>query len=361
MEENSRHIELFDKYSQSTLSTDEKRELENLISSDPSVKLEFETHKLLVDGVRKARKEELREYLRDHGKVEYFENIWSKKWRVASAAIVILFTAVYFVMEYAIVRPGLKESVASEDKNEHIEELKKDENKTENNASRDKLSTDDREEDISLPPPPELMEVNDGQIESDSFYDQEIEEVVPSDDIVKEDADLLEFAPKTNSTNKDQEYNFSTETDSEKNLFVAQEEKILDTNLLAVIVVEKIVVQNKSLDEIEKTRTSERKKSKSPVLENESLEEPEADSTQSISKSYKVEIWKSPLNFKGYHYQGEILKLYGINVKEVSLIEYNNGLYIKVKEKYALLKKSTEYLPFKYISNKELIKKLGGN
>jgi len=61
---------------------------------------------------------------------------------------------------------------------------------------------------------------------------------------------------------------------------------------------------------------------------------------------YKVEFWKSPINYKGYRLQKDRLVVYGIVDFEDAILRRNDGkLYLLVGAKAYVLEESLEYRP----------------
>lgn len=342
MENQERHTELFDKYVLGTLTKAEEAELHALIENDSKLKLEFESHKLLVEGIKLARKEELKDYLKEHGKVEYFENIWGQKWRKASVVIVAVFLAAFFTVEYIKKQPVNQNPVAQKEKNQEKEEFS-----TQKELEEKPL----REE------PPKQLKTKEEVSEEEDLANFDFEEQGQTnfrDTLQKEAEELIQ--PKMESSSKDP---------MEK---IAQERKLLDTTLVAFIaVVEPTIGKDDVVVRMSESSTQKKaevkKKSKSTAdesIETDVLKEEGLKERAKKSVKIPIELWQSPIHFKGYQYQ-EKLKLYGVSIDKIKLISLNNTLYIKIGEQYSALQKSTEYLPFKFITNPSIIAQLNAN
>lgn len=94
--------EVFDKYLTAQMTEVEEREFLAELERDPSLKQNYETHRAIVAGIREARKEELKDYIKQHAKIRYIGNIWTQKWVISSAAIVVILLSAYFVIEFAL-------------------------------------------------------------------------------------------------------------------------------------------------------------------------------------------------------------------------------------------------------------------
>lgn len=73
----------------------------------------------------------------------------------------------------------------------------------------------------------------------------------------------------------------------------------------------------------------------------------------------KTEFWQSPLNYKGYKMDENKLVIFGLyEVNNVSIIGYNNELFVKYNKDYYLIEYSDDFRSFVPIKNEVLIKEL---
>jgi hypothetical protein len=76
--------------------------------------------------------------------------------------------------------------------------------------------------------------------------------------------------------------------------------------------------------------------------------------------NYRIEFWKSPLNYKGYKMSAGKIVLYGINpVTAVNLIMEEDSYYLLVNQNAFKLEFTDDYKPFERVTEKTLLKKLG--
>lgn len=94
--------EVFDRYLTGQMTKVEEREFLEQLQSDPALKQQYEAHRVIVAGIREARREELKDYIKQNAKIRYIGNIWGPKWVMSSAAILIILLSAYFVIEYAL-------------------------------------------------------------------------------------------------------------------------------------------------------------------------------------------------------------------------------------------------------------------
>jgi hypothetical protein len=98
-EENNMH-EAFDRYVTGQMSEGEKAVFLEELDRDPALKAAFDTYINIVAGIRDARRDELKDYLKRNTKIRYIGNVWSRSWVIASAAIVTIFLGAYVMLNY---------------------------------------------------------------------------------------------------------------------------------------------------------------------------------------------------------------------------------------------------------------------
>jgi len=77
------------------------------------------------------------------------------------------------------------------------------------------------------------------------------------------------------------------------------------------------------------------------------------------NKVIKVEFWKSPLNYKGFKFDENKLVIFGLyEFNNVSIIGYNNDLYIKYNKDYYPIDFTDDFRSFLPLRNDVLIKEL---
>jgi hypothetical protein len=73
----------------------------------------------------------------------------------------------------------------------------------------------------------------------------------------------------------------------------------------------------------------------------------------------KVEFWRSPLNYKGYKLNENKLVLFGLyEFNNLSIIGYNNELFIKYNKEYYLIEYTDDFRSFVPMKNESLLKEL---
>ncbi len=78
------------------------------------------------------------------------------------------------------------------------------------------------------------------------------------------------------------------------------------------------------------------------------------------NEDYRIEFWKSPLNYKGYKMSTGKIILYGISpVTPVSLVSLQGNYYILVNQSAYKIDFTDDYKPFERVTDKMLLKKWG--
>ena len=97
----------------------------------------------------------------------------------------------------------------------------------------------------------------------------------------------------------------------------------------------------------------------SDVAANDSLAQNIAGVNTSISDSYTIEFWRTPLNSKGYRFVKNKIMLYGFNDhNNILLYLLNDRYFLKSFEVVYELAYSSEFQPFVKVNNTELLSKL---
>lgn len=99
--------EAFDRYITGQMSEGEKTVFLEELERDPALKAAFDNYINLVAGIRAARRDELKDYIKRNAKIRYMGNVWSRSWVIASAAIVTIFLGAYLVLSnYSSNKPA---------------------------------------------------------------------------------------------------------------------------------------------------------------------------------------------------------------------------------------------------------------
>ncbi|MDL5050682.1 hypothetical protein QQ054_32290 [Oscillatoria amoena NRMC-F 0135] len=92
--------EVFDRYLTGQMDAAETKEFLQQLDSDPAFREAYEWHRNMVAGIREARREELKDYIKKNANIKYIGNIWGRSWVMTSAAILVIMFASYVAVEY---------------------------------------------------------------------------------------------------------------------------------------------------------------------------------------------------------------------------------------------------------------------
>lgn len=317
MSYNELHSEEFDLYLSNSLSDEQKQAFENKLSQDKAFSEAFYVHKLLVHGIKEHSREQLKKHLKENGKIQYWgENIWPRSMRMAAAAVLVIFIGLYAVIHFYLP-PIDKNKIAVQTKtttepitaplDSALETMKAPEVVIDERAPKEDFTIQQEE----------IAEFN---------SDEVLIEAIEQDD-VSEDADASGYASPYN---------------------VLSEKKISDTIVYARIIAlasydkkDNDYAQNKSLSN--KKKSAQLPATTSNAIQEEALNKMVLDDTSGTAaqkgkksadlnktdKTIVIEYWSSPVNFKGYRYDKNILRLYSLKDQNAQLFIYNNQVYVR--------------------------------
>lgn len=139
--------EVFDRYLTGQMTEVEEREFLEQLQNDPSLKQAYESHRTIVAGIREARREELKDYIKQNAKIRYMGNVWSPKWVMTSAAVLVIFFSAYIVVEFILKPTKTKEIVnVTEEQADSSQPVPADVPVTEENENIAELNTPEKEQ-----------------------------------------------------------------------------------------------------------------------------------------------------------------------------------------------------------------------
>ncbi|MBC7425107.1 MAG: hypothetical protein H7321_01125 [Bacteroidia bacterium] len=327
MKENQDQIGLFDDYLLNRMTSGERFAFEEKLDSDNDLKIEFNTHALLVSAIKESGKDELKAHLKANFKKP--ATLVVSKWIYASAAVILLFGCLYFINNSqrldisqektnpeAIAEPVKPDTIIPENK----EEIVLNENKEKANAIM---------EEVEASPAPIMMDDradNDMPMANNSPADGKMT-------VNKEEMRSEEFSPDVFSDRKTYDTTLAVNNIYSATVFTNSQYSL-----------NKDVVKKpgeKQLEEKAKPSSVERKKSKSDVDDNNNPDK------------YKVEEWESPVNFKGYNFTDGTIKIFSIKLDHI--VEYNLNLYLKSKEgSWYLINQTVKFLPLNEVTDQTI-------
>ena len=259
-------FDTIERYFDGKLSKKEKTEFEDRLLSDPKFKTHYDFYAALVEGIKEARKLELKQYLKEN--TEAIQNKKTFFFGLLPYILTILFilSAVYFVTENYIPQYSLPKVINKVDSLIRVPYKVVERNSEE--QLRKEFTGKKTEEPKSLKDEP-AAENKAGSI----------------------DEPLLEENP---------DY-----------INVVEDEWEFDTTLSPASFIS---------------------------------ETDPADSVISSGSPVLVEFWKSPLNSKGYQFNGKKLILYGIDPPyKINLLTAEDDLYLQLNKKYYYLERDSKF------------------
>lgn len=268
----------------------ELQDFEQMLRRDADLRKEARFRKSVVDAIRDVRESELKKYINEKSQVELASNPWGKVWIIASIVIIGVAVAFYFIDLKNLLPQQKPETVETET--------------------------------IVTPPVVVHQETYDSTIiNTDSATTPE-----PENRIVSKDYNSGNNAEKTSEISKSDAADTSAQTDLEsgEEIIVKRDELLATLNLK---VIDKSAVTQPDQDNI--TSTTVEKLNPEAKL-------PEPASHQEM---FRVELWKSPINFKGYRLVKNRLTLFGVEqnvilriykLGEELFLEYEPGTFSKL-------------------------------
>lgn len=346
MSKDQKTYELIDAFLDDELKVEDSDKVKYRIRNDGEFALQVELQSALREEIKVAREKDLRALLAQEGKVKYIKNMWSTPWLRASAAVIIGFVGLFFVIKYFMpeeARPLVENQATEKASDKDTEIISKD------------IDTA-----VYIP-------LSDSSVanEGDSLSIDEI--ASEEEEIVDEDV-----APKTNQTSKDAD-DFSDLRERSEKLKVEDDVEVKTDKLLLAkniyILVLDAPAANREAGTLDEETTAEsassklsrkeRKRLKKAAEKKESSEATENKATDSapMSKQQNIEFWEGVVNSQGYMWDSQTLLLYGIKPSEsLSFKQYQGRLYMRRGATYYAINKSAKFEPYKVVTNSETLK-----
>lgn len=301
------------------------------MQADAAFKHEVDVRLLLIAGVREARKQELKEMLRTKtGPMYISSKMFGKRWPMASAAILLLFLGMFFIVENFKNRNAEQGPIATSEK-----------------VQQDPASTS---ESLAL----ENTESNKPQNPAQGSSVPQLEPIAAPEQMEVVDAEMAEYDV---ADYPEEPPVFDAAAAPESALPPTPQKITIDRVVLitdTVLVAMAWNTQNTNLLQREAKTLS---KNKNVPATTDAESEKTKDVYKKEEVAYNVAVYKDPLRFKGYQLTGFNLKLYDVTMP-FSLLQYNNRLFLKEGDKYFELKNTAQPLPLVRITDAELIKTL---
>ncbi len=264
--EELKKYELFDRYLRGELDQKELDSFLSRLNADEELKKEFDMYQYLVEGIREHEKQELRAYMiqQKNKEVKYIGSPWSKTFTYASAAVLIGFGLLYFVLDNRV-----------KDNDVVVNDPIKAPKTQETPVIREGAEEVEPEEPV-FTAPQITTEEGEPDTASDGKYDPDLAEPGTA----KEFRDY----PVMGDPNR-------MASSGEDDYPVKEDSRIMDTLITLTVEFEQEtgMVIDTGTGSIHQT-----------IVVN-------------VSEKILVQFWKSPINYKGYRFDGRKLVLFGLD------------------------------------------------
>lgn len=316
------HIDI---YLKGQLNADDLKAFEQAMSDDPAFANEVLVQKQIVEAIKSVRHDELKAYLKEElSKETVVTPMFNIRWFTAVAASLILVAAWYFLLRDKM--PGAEQPIVQ--KTETIEP-------SDSQPVPSALSVKEQTPTIAVPPPPEPFDIASTEIEQDN-----------PPPVVTDDQNYLN------------EENGNPEIEEVPENVVVKQDQLWASRYIPVTKVELINRQAVSDSEVKKAPQAKKVEEKdSEVSDQDKKTEAEIAKPSEPEVTFKVEFWKSIVNFKGYSFDGLTIKLYGIdnNSRQISLYSIQGKLYMRWNNEYYYLPVSREYVSYQKVTDKSVL------
>jgi len=316
------HIDLFDRYLKSELDGQELKDFEDRLIVDETFRDAFELHQLLAEGIKQNGKEELKNLLKDKGKVVFWgENLWSKKMRMASVVVFLIFAGLFALVQFYLEPKERKLALEKETYLEKYEYNPQDTIKNELKQMEIKPEESEESKQIEADLPPILAQDNIDNLE---------ETIQQKDEKINVEKEVIQATPKESSY---ADYNISVERKLRDTVIyfsvVELKRKDFNNSYNKAEQKGKMQLPSNNNNNIDKKITPNKKTTDSTTIENTKQESKKmAGAVNKVTTNYKIEHWKSPINYRGYSLKGNSIKLYGYDSKNIKIKELDTKKYI---------------------------------
>lgn len=310
MTEQNKH-DLFDRYLRGELQNKELDAFLEWLKRDSDLRDELEMHQLIVEGIKQYEREELKKYLKKRGRVRFMGNPFSKSFTILSAAVILFFGIVYIVLETNNLGQELAEQSTSKEPN--------------------------REEPIDT-----------------------VEDLNNRNGVKK--GKPVEKQPK--QSNDDTQQGEESGTTDGGDIPEARQPEVIDFDLT-----------DDNLPVKGDVRLHERvitiQAGKTPQIDIDKKDSSDVDGIRRkefpiMNQQVVVQFWQSPINYKGYKFDGRKLELFGLDSFEIATLKYRvvdanlrvYEIYLKYGNDFFRLEDNNRYLPYVKETNPQILEEL---
>ena len=326
------------------------------LKSDTSLKKAVASQAAIVQGVKAARTQELKQYLRSH--VGSTKSMWSIspaiKTGIAAAAAIALLVGTYYA-----IAPLWTSSDATAQNTTTQNTTTQEDTAPLYTIDTAHTTADTQTLAAVTPSSPSYDELEPSLEEASEDYEQDEEEILEKNAL-----------PATTTTTEERYYVENHSSTGQPELLNSKYDVVSDLLVSSRAYTvsgispnfdresDLVEVQNRDAEVSSKRGKlfRNKKKDKEPKKENNQTKETAAAPT---SRNIQVEYWKSVVNYKGYSYDGANVKLYGIeDTQPISFKELDSRLYINLEGKHYFIEKNNKHNRLVEVTNATLLKVL---
>lgn len=328
------------------------------LKEDTELQQAVSTQKAIIAAIENSREKELKALMTKGTSARVVAMSPKSKFAMATAATVALLAvaAIYIIPTFnnkAETADATVENTESEEPITFVDsEQKGDSNYRANELEDTKVDTQTLavvmpEEKAIVPPMPEVVTTDiesvydyDGAQEDDAIEEEATDDIAK--DIVKTETNSITQAPTQDANDQ------------------ILKDELIGSKAFTVLSLSPSF-ESENLSEVSVQTTSKRKKSRAEKKAQKEAAEnaTRADNTSTTTRGIKVEYWKSPVNYKGYKYNGATVQLYGVTQdKNLAFKELDSRLYIKMDGKQYYLGNNKTHQRLVEVTNPTLLKVL---
>jgi hypothetical protein len=354
------HSELFDSYLSGNLSGAELAAFEKRLSGDKAFAEAFSVHGIVVEGIRDHGRRDLKAFLAENAKVDMVKGgFGAKKILYAAAAVFALFAGLYAVMNFYTlnkpenialekaadmetadstsmqVPPALAGTLSRPETRElelQSERLAEELNAPQNLSPVQNDVPAELKEDI-------FMGYGTGDVSTDEILDFKVSAdrkirdttiIIPVLFAMVETDKMLKTVESTSKTSN---RNFSNVPAKKETIILPQNN--MSNNAGGINYEDRAYRMDTTTNNI--TKDADQQKAKV-------AKKPELDPSM---RSFNIEYWVSPINFRGYKFSGNTIQLYGIGPSIARIFHVNSKVYLRIDGIVYTLDPCAEGCPFK--------------
>lgn len=306
---------------------------EHKLTVDTELAEAFSLRKMAIEIVRQQREQELRDFLRKNAPRDKKLGMWQSIFIYSAAASVILLAVSWAMVEFYFPKPELayhypKKEMQPPAEDKKVEEITQTPPATSN----------------GLPAPPPQTGTTSNQLAESDMTDDEL---VAKDEMnsIQSTAPESQQAPIA-AQSEAMEYGKAAD-----DFKVQGDQLLLDTTFTASVLEDMAM-----MDAEQKTTTANGYAAKKKDIRILAPEKAQSYRKSEEMKPLQVEIWKSPINYRGYRYNGKKVQLFGVaQPGKAKFKYYKDNLYLVMNGQVFMLAKEDRYNSYWPETDKRII------